>query len=175
MSSELGSATDASSIEKIRWRIDPSRSRVEFQVRTFWGMMTVRGHFDGYTGTLDLAADPAVELAIAADSLDSANRKRDAHLRSADFFDVKEHPQVSFASESASLSGERLKVHGRLHAGGKSMPLDLEATLRRVGDELEVEAVTEADQGQLGMSSGQLGMIRTPAKLVVKGRLVRDA
>jgi hypothetical protein len=55
------------------------------------------------------------------------------------------------------------------------MPLDIDATLRRTGDELEVEAVTVADHHRLGMTWNLMGMIRTPSELIVKGRLVRDA
>ncbi len=174
MSTEPASTTDVSSIEQTRWRIDPSRSRVEFQAKTFWGLMTVKGHFDRYAGTLDLTADPSIELTIEADSLGTKNRMRDKHLRSSDFFDVEQHPHVRFVSESATLTGERLNVRGRLHARDTSMPLELEAKLRPVGDELELEAVTEADHHQLGMTSSQMGMIRTPSKLIVKGRLVKD-
>ena len=79
---------------------------------------------------------------------------RDKHLRSADFFDVENHPQVRFVSDSATLDGERLKVRGRLYAAGTSMPLELEASLRRVGDELEVDARTYGDHRKLGMSHG---------------------
>ena len=78
-------------------------------------------------------------------------------------------------SESATLEGERLKVRGLLHARGAGMPLDIDATLRRAGDELEVEAVTLADHRRLGMTWNFMGMLRPPIKLIVRGRLVRDA
>ena len=67
-------------------------------------------------------------------------------------------------SESAALEGERLKVRGLLHARGAGMPLDIDATLRRAGDELEVEAVTLADHHQLGMTWNFMGMLRPPSK-----------
>jgi polyisoprenoid-binding protein YceI len=81
-----------------------------------------------------------IELTIDAASLNTNLGLRDRHLRSGDFFDVMIHPQVSFVSESATLQGERLEVRGRLHAAGQSIPLELDARLRRVGDELEVDA-----------------------------------
>jgi hypothetical protein len=52
------------------------------------------------------------------------------------------------------------------------MPLDLEATLRRVGDELVVKAVTAADHRELGITWNRMGMIRTPSRLMVTGRLI---
>ena len=166
---------DARDIEASRWRIDPTRSGVEFRSPTLWGLMTVSGHFERYNGTLDLRREPAIELMIEAATVNTKNKVRDKHLRSADFFEAENHPHVRFASDSATLDGERLKVHGQLYAAGSRMPLDIDATLRRVGDELELDARTFADYRQLGISRGMLGMIRTPVELIVHGRLARDA
>jgi polyisoprenoid-binding protein YceI len=167
-------AADGAGIEKTRWRIDPARSSIEFRTPTFWGLVTVKGRFERYDGTLDLRREPAIDLKIAADSLDTKNKMRDKHLRAVDFFDVKQHPTVRFVSDVAKLEGERLIVRGQLHAGGDSMPIDLEARLRRVGDELEVDTTTYVDQRELGMAHSPLGMIRAPTELIVHGRLVRD-
>jgi polyisoprenoid-binding protein YceI len=114
-----------------------------------------------------------VELSVDATSLDTGMAKRDAHLRSADFFDVERHPQVRFVSESAALEGETLAVRGHLHAAGKQIPLALDATVRRVGEELEIEAVTHGDHRELGMTWSPIGILRAPSKLIVRGRLVR--
>ena len=174
MSTSTTNPVDRSDIEQARWRIDPARSSVEFQVPKFFGLMTVKGHFERFDGTLSLSRHPAIELTIDADSLDTDNKIRDAHLRSGDFFDVKNHPQVRFVADSATLNGERLKVIGRLHAAGNSIPLDVEATLRRDGDSLDVEATADADQRQLGMTRGSLGGVGTPSKLTVHGYLERE-
>lgn len=174
MSTTTPQKTDKPTAEKTRWRIDPARSQVEFRTPTFWGLMTVKGHFARYDGTLDLGREPAIELTIEASSLNTNNKVRDKHLRSGDFFDVAEHPDVRFVSDSARLEGEKLTASGKLYAAGKSMPLDVEATLRAVDGELEVACTTHADQFELGMSHGVLGMIRTPSELIVRGRLVRD-
>jgi polyisoprenoid-binding protein YceI len=174
MSTHVTDRNAAPGITSTRWRIDPKRSDVEFQTKIFWGIATVKGGFSRYHGTLDLGAQPAIELTLESDSLDTQNAKRDEHLRSPDFFGVEAHPRIRFVSESAALDGERLKVRGRLHAHGASIPLSLEATLRRIDDELEVEAVTEADHRLLGMTWNKMGMVSTPSKLMVKGRLVRD-
>jgi polyisoprenoid-binding protein YceI len=170
-------ATDDAAIPEVdrtRWRIDPTRSSVEFQAPNFWGLATVKGKFERYNGTLELYETPAIELTIDAASLTTNNKKRDAHLRSGDFFDVANHPQVRFVSESATLSGQQLKVHGHLHAAGKSIPVELDAAVRPVDDELAVEAETHADHRHLGMTWNRLGMLRGPSKLIIQGRLVRD-
>ena len=169
------SIQQAPHITTTRWRIDPAHSSVAFAVKNFWGMATVKGGFTRYHGTLDLGADPAIELTAEADSIDTENEKRDTHLRSPDFFDAEAHPYVRFVSESAVLDGERLTVRGRLHARGASIPLSLEATLRPSGDDLELEAVTAADRRKLGMTWNLLGTVGATSMLTVKGRLVRDS
>jgi len=159
-------------VTSTRWRIDPARSSVEFRTRTLWGLSTVSGRFDRYEGTLDLERDPAIELRLDAASLDTGNRLRDEHLRGEDFFDTEHSPEVSFVSETAIVDGRRLTVRGRLHAGGRSTPLAIEAALRRVGAELEVDSRVRLDHRELGMTHGLRGMIRTPSELIVRGRLV---
>jgi polyisoprenoid-binding protein YceI len=156
------------------WRLDPARSSVEFHVPHFWGLITVKGRFENFAGTLDLQSQPAVQLTIEANSLDTGNRKRDEHLRSADFFDAEHHPQVRFVSETAVLDGNTLKVNGRLHAAGKSIPIELDATVRTVEGDLQIEAVTHAAHRELGMTWSPLGMARPISKLIVSGRLLRE-
>ena len=137
--------------------------------------MTVKGHFDRFDGTLDLDGEPSVELTVDADSLETKNRQRDKHLRSANFFDVEHHPQVRFASDTATLDGETLSVRGRLYAGGADIPLAFEASIHGIDGELEAEAVTEVDHRKLRMTWSPLGILRAPSTLIVRGRLVRDA
>ena len=153
------------------WQVDPQRSRVEFRVRYLWGLVNVTGHFDDYHGRLDLGAHPAVELTIAAASVQTGNRKRDQHLRSADFFDAENHPGVEFRADSVALQQDRLEVHGRLSVRGRSIPLEVDARVRQVDGELEIEAATTVAHGELGMTYSPLGMISPRSQLLVKARL----
>ena len=59
-----------------RWQLDPRRSSVEFRAEHIWDLATVKGHFDDYQGRLDLSADPAIELTIDAESIQTGNAKR---------------------------------------------------------------------------------------------------
>jgi polyisoprenoid-binding protein YceI len=155
------------------WRLDPSRSSAEFRVRHFYGLMTVKGRFDRYEGNLEVSGRPAVALVIEAESLDTKNKRRDKHLRSKDFFDVANHPLVRFEAEIADLDGETLKVRGLLHAAGKHVPLDIDAAVTAVGEELEIEATALVDHRQLGMTWSPMGILRAPSGLTVRGRQVR--
>jgi polyisoprenoid-binding protein YceI len=174
MSTPIATLSEARDVEQTVWRIDPERSSVEFEVPLVAGLTTVNGRFERYDGTLDLSRSPAITLRIDAGSVNTENARRDKHLRSDAFFGVQAHPHVLFLSETAALEGERLTVTGRLGAAGHSEPLDLVATVRRDGPELEIEAVAEIDQRRLGMTYTLLGVIRSPAKLAVRARLVRD-
>jgi polyisoprenoid-binding protein YceI len=136
-----------------------------------WGLVTVKGHFDAYHGQLDLSADPAIELTIDAASLQTGNRKRDQHLRSDDFFDAENHPQVQFLSDAVDLQGDTLRVHGHLSAAGRSIPVELDAQVRQVDGELEIEAATTAPHRELGITSSPLQMIRAQSELYVHAYL----
>jgi polyisoprenoid-binding protein YceI len=159
-----------------RWQLDPQRSSIKFRARNFWGLMTVEGHFDDYEGRLDLTADPAIELTIEATSLQTGNRKRDEHLRSADFFDAENEPRVRFLSESILAGDDMLRVRGRLFARGRSIPLELEARIRNLGEEdVQIDATTTAVHRELGMTWSPLGMILPRSQLLVSGYLVPAA
>jgi polyisoprenoid-binding protein YceI len=154
------------------WQLDPRRSSVEFRAGHFWGLVAVKGRFDDYQGRLDLSTEPAIELTIDAASVHTANRKRDQHLRSADFFDAENNPWVRFVSDSVVVRGDTLRVHGHLFARGQSIPLDLDAQVRRIEGDLKIEAATTAKHRELGMTWSPLGMIAPRSELRVEGYLI---
>jgi polyisoprenoid-binding protein YceI len=81
------------------WTADPSRTTVEFEVEHLCGLHTVRGRFRRFDGSYVVGpAGQEIELTIDAASVDTGIAARDRHLRSADFFDVAEHPLVRFTS-----------------------------------------------------------------------------
>jgi polyisoprenoid-binding protein YceI len=166
-------AIEQRTVAPARWTLDPENSSVGFAVKTFWGVSTVRGSFDRFDGSYEVGPDGAkIELTIDADSLDTGNRTRDKHLRSTDFFGVAEHPQVRFTSTRVHDVGDGiLHVVGDLEAAGTVVQLEFPAVVQAVDHGLQVEATTTVDQARLGISSGQLGMIRRPATLHVKARL----
>jgi polyisoprenoid-binding protein YceI len=166
-------ATEQRTVAPPHWTVDPGQSSVGFAVKTFWGLSTVHGRFDRFDGSYETGPDGAtIELTIDADSLDTGNRTRDEHLRSGKFFHAVKHPQLRFTSTRVhDVDNGVLHVVGELEAAGTAVQLEFPATVRPVAGGLEIEARTTIDQGRLGMSSGQLGMIRTPATLHVKARL----
>lgn len=100
------------------YTIDPTHTRIGFVARH--AMVTkVRGAFNEFTGTARLDGqnlnDSTVELAIEAASIDTRNADRDGHLRSNDFLQMDEYPQITFRSTSVVWSGDdALEVTGDL-------------------------------------------------------------
>jgi polyisoprenoid-binding protein YceI len=158
-----------------RWELAPERSEVGFRVRLRWGIATVTGRFDEFSGRLDPSAAPACTLTVKAASLRTGNRRRDRHLRSSDFFDAETHPDVRFVSDSAVQKGDTLTVTGRLFARGESIPLSLDAQIRHVDGELEIGARTTVEHRDLGMVWSPLGLIGPRSELFVNARLIPRA
>ena len=100
------------------WNIDPVHSVAEFKVKHMM-ISNVKGHFAKVTGALILdesvLANSRVEAVIEVGSLESRDAQRDAHLKSAEFFDVEKFPTLSFKSTGLSIvrDGE-LAVEGEL-------------------------------------------------------------
>lgn len=99
------------------WNIDSSHSGVHFSVRHMV-VSKVRGRFAKYTGTVHLDEDltkSRVEVTIDAASIDTGVADRDAHLRSADFFDVERFPSLTFRSTRVErIDDEKFRLLGSL-------------------------------------------------------------
>ena len=158
------------------WTADPARTKVEFEVEHFWGLHTVRGRFRRFDGVYVVGtAGPEIELTIDAASIDTGISARDRHLRSVDFLNVDEHPQVRFTSTRVTgIDDGQVRVSGELEAAGTSVPLVFDASVRVIDGELELEATTAVDQRRFGMRHGPFRNVRPPTNLHVKTCLVRE-
>jgi polyisoprenoid-binding protein YceI len=173
----MSTTQDTRQIADTRWRLDPSASRAEFSVPNVWGLSSVKGHFAHVEGWLEVDDDQhwSMVLALDADSLDTGNARRDKHLRSGDFFDVENHPQVRFRSRSVADYGDgRLRVSGELEAAGKRTEVQVDVTVAHADGRLELDAAATVDQRELGMTFSPLRVIGTPTALTVHASLLRD-
>jgi len=114
------------------WNIDPDHSNVGFKVRHLM-VSNVKGSFDKHTGVVDIndkdITKSKVEVSIDTASINTNVKKRDDHLRSADFFDVAKFPTMTFVSSKVAMAGkDKLKVTGdlTLHGVTKEVVLDVE-------------------------------------------------
>ena len=117
------------------WDIDPTHSTVGFSVRHMM-VSKVRGYFREFTGEIVTAQDPAestVNATIELTSIDTRQEQRDAHIRSADFFDVDNHPQMTFRSTAVKTDGADWTVEGELTIKGRTKPVVLDLELNGFG------------------------------------------
>ena len=114
------------------WRIDPVHSEVAFTIRHLM-VSKVRGRFGDFGGTIVIAQDPLqsqVEAVVDLASIDTGNAGRDEHVRSADFFDVAQHPELTYRSTGIRADGDDFVVEGELslHGVTKQVSLRVEVT-----------------------------------------------
>ena len=117
------------------WDIDATHSTVGFSVRHMM-VSKVRGYFREFSGAIVTAEDPAlssVTATINMDSIDTRQEQRDAHIRSADFFDVGNHTEMTFRSTSVKTDGDDWTVEGELTIKGITKPVTLELELNGFG------------------------------------------
>jgi len=117
------------------YAIDVSHTRLGFAVRHM-AVSKVRGEFKDFSGTLELAENPAdskISVTIQAGSVDTHDENRDNHLRTNDFFDVENHPTWSFTSTAIRpRSAGEWDVDGDLTIRGVTKQVTLDATLEGV-------------------------------------------
>lgn len=113
------------------WTIDPAHSAVG-AVAQHLGLSSVRGRFAAFEGRIEVA-EPVeasrVTARIEAASIDTGNKMRDDHLRSADFLSADANPYITYEGDGLTAAGpDRWTVHGRLTLNGITRPVDLDLT-----------------------------------------------
>jgi polyisoprenoid-binding protein YceI len=110
------------------YKIDPAHSSVEFSVKHMV-ISNVKGSFDEFEAAI--AYDPnniensSVEVTIPVKSINTKNEKRDDHLRSADFFDAENHPNITFKSSKIQKKGDGYVAVGTLTMHGVAKEIEL--------------------------------------------------
>ena len=147
---------------KQRFEIDPSHTRFGFTAKHMM-FTTVRGTFADAAGHVEVDNDDPLtavaEVVLKTASIDTANDGRDNHLRSADFFDVENHPEITFRSTGLRLvGGNRYLATGDLTIRGTTRPIELDVRLEgRVNDpwgndRVSVSASAELDRREWNLT-----------------------
>ena len=146
------------------YAIDAHHSTVEFVVRHL-GLAKIRGRFSAFDGTIEIAEGPT-ESSVSADvdlaSVDTGEPNRDEHLRANDFFDVPNHPTMSFRSTRVNGSGTSWTVEGDLTLRGVTNQVALDATFEGAardpwgGHRIAFSASGEIDREQWGINWNQV-------------------
>lgn len=155
------------------WRIVPADSELGFQTRIMFGLIPVRGRYSSYEGELriDDAGHATGSLQIEAASVATGIKKRDAHLRSNDFFAVEEHPHLRFELTALGGDGDDVRTAtGTLHIRDQELPIKAPLTLAQAdGDRIRIDADFDVDHGASG-----LGWKRVPPTIHVVAALVLE-
>jgi polyisoprenoid-binding protein YceI len=165
------------------WVIEPKYTSFEFSVKNLF-FFTVKGKFSDFIGKVvmndgDLLRS-SVEVTIKAPSISTGIKRRDDHIRSADFLDVTKHPLISFQSTGVEKGRDRntLRVTGNLTVKGRSkeLVLDVEETdysRSPQGDEVAYFiAQTKIDRFDFGVRYAR-GLIGRTLKVTVQAQATR--
>ncbi len=116
------------------YKVDTTHSEIVFKV-SHLGISTVTGHFNDFDASFEL--DPSdlstlrVQATIQTKSVDTRAEDRDAHLKSADFFDVENYPEMRFTSSRAEVVGkDKVKLYGNLTIRGVTKPVVLDVEFK---------------------------------------------
>lgn len=137
LAAALAGATTAANAESITYTMDPAHTQVVAQWNHF-GFSNPTIHFGQIDGTVTYDPDnveaSSVQVTIPLAGMDSGVEAFNEHLRTADFFDIAQHPEVTFRSTSVkALGADRMRVTGDLTMHGITRPVDLAVTVNGVG------------------------------------------
>lgn len=148
------------------WKVDKTHSNVDFEVKHMV-ISTVRGHFRDFDATLYLDEDTpensSVTATIGVASIDTNAQDRDAHLRSDDFFNADDYPQITFQSTGVErLDGERFRLAGDLTIRDVTKPVVLDGEFQgRIMDpwgaeRIAFEATTQISREEFNVRWNQV-------------------
>jgi polyisoprenoid-binding protein YceI len=142
------------------WRLDPAKTTVDFRTKAMW-VLPVKGIAKALSGEAQIGADGDAKgtLVIDAGSFDTKNKRRDDHLRTADFFEVVKYPTITFTADSVRSTGAgHLEVDGVLTVHGRSQPVTLKAEVSADGgSSATVATEVEIDRSLFGLSWSKMG------------------
>jgi polyisoprenoid-binding protein YceI len=142
------------------WAIDPVHSEVSFLVRHMM-VSKVRGRFDKFEGTITTAEDPlasSVTASVDLASINTGQEQRDAHIRSADFFEVEKYPEMTFVSTAVKTAEEGFVLEGDLTLKGITRPVAFNLEVNGIGPDayggtrIGFSAETQIGRSEFGVS-----------------------
>ena len=126
----------ATHVQAQSYKVDPVHSNAVFRIKhanaaPFWGL------FRAPTGSFTLdqdAAKSSFKIEIPVENVYTGNEKRDAHLKSPDFFNSKQYPTITFTSKSVKKSGDKLEATGDLTLHGVTKPVTVQIEQTGTGE-----------------------------------------
>jgi polyisoprenoid-binding protein YceI len=150
---------------KTAWKLDPTHSTVEFSAKHLM-ITTVKGRIADVEGTIYTNEnDPkssSVEATLKTASIDTRTDQRDQHLRSADFLNVEQYPEIKFKSTRIEGSKQEFKLTGDLTIRDVTRPITLDVTYEGQtkdpwgGERVGFNATGKIDRRDFGLTWNQL-------------------
>ena len=141
------------------WTLDPARTTVNFATKAVW-ILPVKGTFAASSGAGSVGPDGALTGSVVFDAASVATgiKKRDAHLRDGDFFDVANHPTFEFTVTGATARGAgKVELSGTLTIRGESRPLTVPAEVVATETEATFTGTLDIDRSAWGLSWKEKG------------------
>ena len=157
------------------WALDPGRSGIRLKSKVM-GLISVNGVFRevGGNGTVSPDGEVSGTVTIAAASIDTRQTRRDTHLRSADFFDTGNYPDITFTADGIRPSGQGVAVSGVLTVRGRTRPLSFDAAASVHGDgEIWLDARVRVNRTDFGLTWNLLGLVSVTSTLTIHAVFTR--
>jgi polyisoprenoid-binding protein YceI len=157
------------------WALDPGRSGIRLKSKVM-GLISVNGVFRevGGNGTVSPDGQVSGTVTIAAASIDTRQTRRDTHLRSADFFDTGNYPDITFTVAGIRPSGQGVAVTGALTVRGRTRPLSFDAAASVHGDgEIWLDARVRVNRTDFGLTWNLLGLVSVTSTLTIHAVFTR--
>jgi polyisoprenoid-binding protein YceI len=151
------------------WTLDADRSAFSFKNKTMWGLMNVKGRFTDYSGEgrVDAGGQVSGRVDVKAATVTTGIKQRDNHLRSADFFDAEQHPDITVTVSGVDPDGDELNVRADLAIRGNTVALPMRVRAQVLDDgAVRLTTTTTVERDQLDVSGNMAGMIPNTTTLV---------
>lgn len=156
------------------WKLDEKRSTIGFKSKAMWGLSSVTGRFNQFSGDGQITDSQTVfgRIDIHAASVDTKVRKRDNHLRSADFFEAEKFPDISVVVTGAeAIDGDIVDLRAQLTVKGTTTPVPLRTKVTPLDDgAVRLSAQVTIDRRDFGVKGNLMGSM--PDKATVSGDVV---
>ena len=158
------------------WTLDPARSEVVLHTRHTWGLRPLRGVFGQVSGHGTVTEDGAASgvISVVADSVDTKNPQRDKHLRSPAFFDIANHPDITFAADSVTLTDGGARVAGALTVRGSTRPVSFDARVGTDDGALTLDGELPVNRADYGLTWNFLGIATMHSTIAVHAVFTRE-
>lgn len=151
------------------WTLVPDQSTITVKSKGMWGLASVKARFTEFSGDGQITAPQTVsgQLTIKAASVQTGIRKRDDHLRSADFFEVDKYPDITVLVTGAeALATDTVDLRAELTIRDTTRPLTLKTKVTPVGDGgMRLSTQATVNRQDFGVDGNMLGSVGDDATI----------